>query len=69
VCHGGTVVVQETTWTTRLGTGRSVWLDEPTRCTRGCLLSPVQVQKLVLDLYRRPVRQLPLELSELEAAG
>ena len=66
VCPAGRVGIHERSWPTPVGTGRSVWADEPLSCSRGCLLTPPQVRRLVLDVYRRPVRQLALDL---EAAG
>lgn len=67
VCHAGRVVVGEAVWSTPTGTGHSVWADEPVRCGppgKGCVLTPLQVRKLLLDLRARSVRQLALEVLE-----
>jgi hypothetical protein len=67
VCHLGRVAVGEAAWSTPTGTGHSVWADEPVRCHppgKGCVLTPLQVRRLLLDLRARSVRQLALEVLE-----
>ena len=62
-CLYGMVHVTLQTWPGTTGPRRSVWLDEPARCTSGCRLTPAQVERVLRTADARadaPVRQLPL---------
>ena len=59
------VVIHEADWTTAMGPRRSVWVDEPFRCARGCVLSGQTLERLLRLVYAGGAWQLPL----LEAAG
>ena len=59
-CRAATVAVREEGWSTPTGPRRSVWVDEPVACGRGCVLTFAQVERLLLAVYRAPVHQLPL---------
>jgi hypothetical protein len=43
-----------------MGPRRSVWLEEPARCTVGCPLSSAQVERLLVTIYESAALQLPL---------
>ena len=59
------VLVREAEWTTIAGPRRSVWVDEPFRCPRGCVLAGQTLERLLRLVYAGASWQLPL----LEAAG
>ncbi len=65
-CPTGTVAVSEASWETPYGRRTSVWADEPLSCSRGCVLTPAQVERVLTAVYDAPARQLPLFQ---EAAG
>ena len=69
-CQRMTVDVHVSSWPTagsRTGWRRSVWVDEPLRCQRGCRLSSPEVARVLLATYRQVTWQLPLDL-QAEAA-
>lgn len=59
-CPAGRVAVGLTAWSTPGGPRRSVWADEPARCTAGCRLSAAQVAQLLTRVARSQAVQLPL---------
>lgn len=59
-CPAGIVAVREQSWASPLGRHRSVWVDEPLRCSGGCALSGDDVLRLLGRVYDRPAHQLPL---------
>jgi hypothetical protein len=56
----GRVAVGTAAWSTPGGPRRSVWVDEPARCTAGCPLSAAQVAQLLTRVARDHPFQLPL---------
>lgn len=65
-CRQGTVRVCEVTWPGgTAGEGRSVWADEPLRCSFGCTLTPTALRRVLWAVYDGRPSQLPLP----EAAG
>ena len=46
---------------------RSVWVDEPLRCTERCTLSGEAVVRLLLAVDAQPAYQLPLLPEEVAA--
>lgn len=68
-CRGGLVVVQRASWETPLGRRGGVWVDEPVRCSRGCVLHSEDIQRVLLRVLERPegasVRQLALWSEEV----
>lgn len=67
VCGTGVVSVFEAVWVAVGHPRRSVWADEPLRCSRGCLLPPEGVRRVLASVYdgHAGAVQLPL----LDAAG
>jgi hypothetical protein len=65
-CPSGVVAVELQAWTAEGRRRRSAWADEPLRCSRGCALTPSQVERVLVAVYEAPARQLPLFQ---EAAG
>lgn len=59
-CPSGVVAVREQAWDSPLGRHRSVWVDEPLRCSAGCHLAGDDVIRLLGRVYDRPAHQLPL---------
>ena len=59
-CRKASVVVQEADWLTEQGPRRSVWVDEPLRCPRGCSLAGQTLERLLRLVYARGAWQLPL---------
>ena len=65
-CASGVVRVAVLTWDTPAGRGKSVYADEPLSCSRGCVLSPSQVERVLTAVYAAPLGapgpavQLPL---------
>lgn len=70
-CRGGLVVVERQSWETEMGRRGGCWVDEPVRCSAGCVLHSEDVQRLLLRVLEQPegasVRQLTLWHEE--AAG
>ena len=65
-CHRSMVDVHVATWPAqgaRLGSRRSVWVDEPLRCAGGCPLSSAEVARVLMQAYDRVAWQLPLDLQ------
>jgi hypothetical protein len=67
-CLLGGVVVHEREWRDGPFRRRSVWVDEPLRCTERCTLSGDAVVRLLLAVDAQPAYQLPL-LPEEEVAA
>ena len=59
-CLLGGVVVHEVEWRDGPFWRRSVWVDEPLRCTERCTLGGDAVVRLLLALDAQPAYQLPL---------
>jgi hypothetical protein len=59
-CGMGVVRLGSSSWMASNGRRRCLWLDEPARCSAGCGLTWLDVQRLLLRAYRAPARQLPL---------
>jgi hypothetical protein len=59
-CSLGGVVVREVEWRDGAFRRRSVWADEPLRCTERCTLTGDAVIRLLLAVDRQPAYQLPL---------
>jgi hypothetical protein len=59
-CATGLVRLGSSSWVGSSGPGRCLWLDEPARCSAGCALTWLDVQRLLVRAYRAPARQLPL---------
>jgi len=59
-CLLGNVVVYEREWRDGAFWRRSVWVDEPLRCTERCTLSGEAVVRLLLAVDAQPAYQLPL---------
>ena len=59
------VVVHELDWPSGSLLRRSVWVDEPFRCPRGCVLAGQTLERLLRLVYAGGSWQLPL----FEAAG
>ena len=59
-CRVGLVPVRTSSWASSRGPRRCLWLEEPARCSAGCGLTWLDVQRLLLRAYRAPARQLPL---------
>jgi hypothetical protein len=59
-CLLGGVVVHERAWRDGAFGRRSVWVDEPLRCTERCTLGGEAVTRLLLAVDAQPAYQLPL---------
>jgi hypothetical protein len=60
------VVVHEREWQDGAFWRRSVWVDEPLRCTERCTLEGDAVVRLLLVVDAQPAYQLPLLPAALE---
>lgn len=68
-CATGVVAVAEKEWCEPVGgRRRSVWVDEPVACGRGCVLGSLDVER-VLRLAYKQQGQRAVQLSFLEPAA